>query len=141
MTISQDYPILSDGYLEQLEDRFVEAALLAREIGFKGVDIKLTHGYLGNELLGAKTRPGRYGGCLENRTRFVRNVLEKIRSTLGPEFLLASRLGVFDGVPYMVDPVTQIGKARAFPIPYPVGFGVNADNPLEPDLNEPRQVI
>ncbi|PYV86388.1 MAG: NADH:flavin oxidoreductase [Acidobacteria bacterium] len=141
VTIPQDYPILSDGYLEQLEDRFVEAARLAREIGFKGVDIKLTHGYLGNELLGAKTRPGRYGGCLENRSRFVTNVLAKIRGTLGPEFLLASRLGVFDSVPYMLDTATQIGKPRAFPIPYPFGFGVNEKNPLEPDLNEPRQVI
>ncbi len=139
--LPDDYPLLSDGYLEQLEDRFVEAAKLAREIGFKGVDIKQTHGYLGNELLGARTRPGRYGGELENRTRFVRNVLQKIRSTVGGNFLLASRLGVFDGVPYAPDATTEVGKPKPFPLPYVFGFGTNETNPLQLDLREPKKVI
>ncbi|MEW5975544.1 MAG: NADH:flavin oxidoreductase [Acidobacteriota bacterium] len=139
--IPNDYPVLSDGYLEQLEDRFLDAARLASKIGFRGVDIKLTHGYLGNELLAAKTRPGRYGGPLENRTRLARNILAKIRSELGPDFLLASRLGVYDGVPYMLDPKSQVGVPRPYPTPYLWGFGVREEDPLTPDLTEPKQVI
>lgn len=141
IALPEDYPLLSDGTIEQIEDRFVDAAMLAREIGFKGIDLKLTHGYFGNELLGARTRPGKYGGCLGNRTRFLKNVFEKIRSATGPDFLLSSRLGVFDGVPYMTDPETRLGKPRSFPVPYTCGFGVNPDNPLEPDLAEPKEVL
>jgi NADPH2 dehydrogenase len=141
ITIPSDYSVLSDGYLEQLEDRFAEAAKLAQEIGFKGVDVKLTHGYLGNELLGARSRPGRYGGSLENRTRFARNVFAKVRATVKPQFLLASRLGVFDGIAYALDPKTSEGTPRSFPTPYMSGFGVSQQNPLEPDLSEPKQVI
>jgi 2,4-dienoyl-CoA reductase-like NADH-dependent reductase (Old Yellow Enzyme family) len=141
VTLPSDYPVLSDGYLELLEDRFAEAAKLAQEVGFKGVDVKLTHGYLGNELLGARNRPGRYGGCLENRTRFARNVFTKIQAKVRQDFLLASRIGVFDGIAYELDPQTSEGRPRAFPTPYITGFGVSQQNPLEPDLSEPKEVI
>ncbi len=78
-----DYPVISDDELERLEDDYVEAARLAVQAGFRAVDIKVTHGYLLSELAGAKVREGRYGGSLENRTRFVRNVIGKIRAALG----------------------------------------------------------
>ena len=139
--IPDDYSILSDSYLEQLEDRFVEAARIAKKIGFKGVDIKLTHGYLGNELLGARTRPGKYGGSLENRSLFARNVVAKIRSELGPDFLIACRLGVYDGVPFEVDSSTGLGKPKAYPLPYDHGFGVCREDPMVPDLKEPMDLI
>ena len=78
-----DYPVISDDRLERLEDEYVEAARLAVEAGFRAIDLKATHGYLLSELLGARLRPGRYGGSLENRTRFIRNVLGKIRAAVG----------------------------------------------------------
>jgi len=56
--------LASDEYLAALEDRFVQAAMLARELGFDGVDLKMTHGYLLSELIGARTREGIYGGSL-----------------------------------------------------------------------------
>ena len=139
--IPADYPVLSDDYLEQLEDHFVEAARIAKKIGFKAVDLKLTHGYLGNELLGARTRPGKYGGSLENRSRFARNVVSKIRSECGPDLLIATRLGVHDSVPFELDSRTRCGKPRAYPLPYDYGFGVSKENPLAPDLNEPLDLI
>ena len=139
--IAPDCPVIGDGELERLEDDYVEAARLALEAGFDGIDLKVTHGYLLSELMGAKTREGRYGGPLENRTRFVRNVIGKIRAALGDRLLLCMRLGCFDGVPYLRDPETGAGVPCDFPVPYPYGFGVNPQNPLEPDLEEVKQAI
>jgi 2,4-dienoyl-CoA reductase-like NADH-dependent reductase (Old Yellow Enzyme family) len=138
---SAPWEVASDEYLAALEDSFVEAARLAREIGFDGVDIKMTHGYLLSELLSARARPGSYGGSLENRARFALNVLGKMRDRLGKHFLLASRLGVYDGVPYAVSPEDSSAVPRDCPKPYPHGFGVNPQNPLEPDLSEPLRLI
>jgi len=42
--------------------------------------VKCCHGYLLHELLGAKTRSGRYGGSFENRTRFFREAVAAVRS-------------------------------------------------------------
>jgi len=93
--VPADYPVISDDELERLEDRYVEAAKLGVAAGFRAVDIKATHGYLLSELLGARNRPGDYGGSLENRTRFIRNVIGKIRAALGRELILCMRLGVY----------------------------------------------
>jgi 2,4-dienoyl-CoA reductase-like NADH-dependent reductase (Old Yellow Enzyme family) len=78
-----DYPAIADDELERLEDDYVSAAGLALEAGFQAVDIKAVHGYLISELLGAKTRDGRYGGPLENRLRFIRNMIGKLRAAFG----------------------------------------------------------
>jgi len=92
-------PVLSDDELDVLVDDFIAAARLAYGAGFAFVDIKACHGYLGHELLGARAREGRYGGSLENRTRFMRTVIEGIRAAV-PGLLIAVRLSAFDTVPY-----------------------------------------
>ena len=60
--------IISDNELEILEDIWVKKAVLAREVGFDGVDIKSCHGYLISELLASRIREdSKYGGkSLEN---------------------------------------------------------------------------
>jgi len=136
-----DYPVISNDELERLEDDYVEAARLVLGAGFNAIDIKVTHGYLLSELMGAKTRLGCYGGPLENRTRFVRNVMGKIKAAFGNRLMFCMRLGCFDSVPYLRDPITGIGVPCAYPAPYPYGFGVNPENPLEPDLTEVKQAI
>jgi NADPH2 dehydrogenase len=133
--------LASDDYLAALEDRFVQAAALARELGFDGVDLKMTHGYLLSELIGARTREGAYGGSLENRARFTLNVAEKIRRHVGDDFLLAVRLGVYDGIPYAVGSEDSAGVPRAFPTPYNYGFGTDPNDPYCMDLSEPIQFI
>jgi len=133
--------VLDDDYLERLEDAYVTAAVRARDCGFRAIDLKLTHGYLGIELLGARTRDGRYGGNFENRTRFARNVLAKIRAAVGNDLILAVRLAVHDGIPYTMDPATGVGIPAKVEIPYPHGFGNNPNSPEEDDLTEPKQFI
>ncbi|MBQ5522874.1 MAG: flavin oxidoreductase/NADH oxidase, partial [Oscillospiraceae bacterium] len=59
---ADDSCIVTDEYLQRLEERFGVAAKLAKEAGFDAVDIKSSHGYLLAELLSGFTRPGPYGG-------------------------------------------------------------------------------
>jgi 2,4-dienoyl-CoA reductase-like NADH-dependent reductase (Old Yellow Enzyme family) len=136
-----DLPPITDDELERLEDVYVEAARLAVEAGFQAADIKATHGYLLSELLGAKTRAGSYGGPLENRLRFIRNVAGKIRAAVGDRLLLCVRLGCFDCVPYFRDPATGLGVPCDYEVPYPYGFGVDPNDPLRPDLTEVKQAL
>jgi 2,4-dienoyl-CoA reductase-like NADH-dependent reductase (Old Yellow Enzyme family) len=91
--------LLSDDDLDRLVKDFIVAAERAESAGFQFVDVKQCHGYLGHELLGARSRPGRYGGPLEHRMRFVRQVIEGIRAAT-PRLKIAVRLSVFDLVPY-----------------------------------------
>ena len=139
--IPPDQPVVSDDELERLEDRFVEAAQLAIEAGFTAVDVKATHGYLGFELLGAKTREGRYGGPLENRARFLRNIVGKIRARFGRRLTIAMRLGCYEGLPYVCDAASGMGVPMEYPLPYPYGFGVDAANPHSIDLEEVKRAV
>ncbi len=100
--IELDAPVLNDGYLEALEEKYIEAAMLARNLGFDFVDIKQCHSYLLNELLAGHDRKGTYGGDFEGRSRFVTNVFRRIHDR-APDLLLATRLNVYDGPPYSGD--------------------------------------
>jgi len=139
--VPQDYPVIADDELERLEDDYVAAARLGVEAGFRAFDIKVTHGYLLSEMTGAKTREGRYGGPLENRLRFIGNVIGKIRAALPSRPLLCMRLGCFDGVPYFRSAVNGTGVACDYPTPYPYGWGVDVNDPLREDLTEVKQAI
>ncbi len=137
---SEAVPLISDGELEDLEDRFVDAATLAQRIGFDFVDIKQCHTYLLNELLGARSRPGPYGGSFEHRTRFVRSVFTKIRGRIGDAAVLATRLNVFDGIPFVAG-VGGTGAAGLHHTPYRDAWGVDERDPTVPDWREPLQLI
>jgi 2,4-dienoyl-CoA reductase-like NADH-dependent reductase (Old Yellow Enzyme family) len=131
--------VLSDDELERLADEFIDAAGLARDAGFRFVDVKQCHGYLGHELLGARGRGGPYGGSLENRTRFLRHVVEGIRARV-PELTVVVRLSVFDTVPYRKRP-DGIGEAELSSHPS-YGFGVlDDDECLDAALEESRAVL
>jgi 2,4-dienoyl-CoA reductase-like NADH-dependent reductase (Old Yellow Enzyme family) len=129
------YPLLTDAELERLEDHYLAAARLAFKVGFQFVDVKQCHRYLLNELLASRTRPGRYGGSLENRTRFARNVIGRIRDEV-PGAVIATRINLFDGVPYRKG-TNGVGEPEPWPEPVQSCWGTNEANPLEPDLTEP----
>ncbi len=117
-----DYPVISDDELERLEDRYVEAARLAREAGFDAVDVKACHRYLVSELHASHTREGHYGGSFENRSRFFRNVVRKIRDAV-PGIAVTSRMNAYDAMAY------------------PYGFGVDREDAARPDLAEPIELV
>jgi len=121
--ITENYAAVTDNYLDRLQLKYVEAALLAREAGFDGVDIKACHRYLVSELLAARGRGGRYGGSFENRSRFALEVIGKVRAVVGDDFIVASRFNVFDAHPY------------------PYGFGVDRECEWKSDLTEPLMLV
>src|SRR5215212_1143611 len=118
--------IISDDELDRLQDRYVHATLRARDIGVDFIDIKQCHRYLLSEMLAAKTRPGKYGGSLENRTRFVRELLTRLRSE-APDLILGSRMNFFDGVPYRKNAATGVGE----PLPGATENYLDVDDAVE----------
>lgn len=137
---SEHTPLLTDDGLEHLESRFEDAASLAADIGFDFVDVKQCHTYLLNELLGARSRPGRYGGDFDGRTRFVRNVFARIRDRVGDRIALATRMNVFDGVPYVAGD-DGVGVPARHDRPYVDAWGTAGDDPTQPDLAEPLRLV
>ena len=115
--------IVSDDTLREIEECYAVITRQAMECGFDGIDIKACHRYINSELLAAHNRPGPYGGPLENRMRFYKNATDNARAAAKPGFLITSRINIYDG------------------IPFPYGFGVNAESGLTPDLSEPVTVI
>ena len=91
--------LLTDDDLDRISADYVAAARLAQRAGFAFVDVKQCHGFLGHELLSAVDRPGRYGGSLENRTRFLSGVIDGIRAA-APGLAIGVRLSIFDVVPF-----------------------------------------
>jgi len=131
--------LLSDDDLDRLVDDFVRAARLAHEAGNRFVDFKHCHGYLSHELLSARGRPGRYGGGLDNRTRFLRGVIDGIRAAV-PSLGIAVRLSVFDTVPYRKDAGGR-GVAEASSAGYESAFGLLVDEDLDSALGDARALL
>ncbi len=112
--------IASDAALRDIEAHFVHAAELAQQAGFDFVDVKMAHGYLGFELLGALDRPGPYGGSFANRSRFFREIVEGIHRA-APRLKVATRLSLFDFIPYVKN-ADGIGEPMTGE-PYAYAFG------------------
>lgn len=135
-TIDQDYPLLDDDYLRRLVDHYVAAARIAYNLGYQFVDIKQCHRYLLSELLGARNRPGPYGGSLENRTRLARDIISAIRAEV-PGLMLATRLNVYDGIPYRKKADSADGEPCPYSLPLQTGWGTSVNDPFLADLTEP----
>lgn len=113
-------PVITDDELRNLEDDFVKATRLALAAGFDAVDIKACHRYLISELLGAHNRPGEYGGGYENRTRWLKNVITKIKDAK-IDIEITTRLNAYDA------------------IPHPYGWGSDSEGGI--DLAEPKRLV
>jgi 2,4-dienoyl-CoA reductase-like NADH-dependent reductase (Old Yellow Enzyme family) len=132
--------MMSDDDMDRLVDRFVAAAKEASDAGFAFVDVKHCHGYLGHELLSARTRPGKYGGAIENRTRFVRNVTAGIRAT-APRLGVAVRLSAFDMIPHGKNEA-GVGVPEDPGGPYASAFGyLDDDAHLDAALADARELL
>lgn len=132
--------VWTDWDLDRLVGTYVTAAQLARDVGFNFVDVKACHGYLLHEFLSAHTRPGKYGGDFEGRTRLLTTIIERIKAEV-PDLGVFVRLSIFDTLPYQTS--REIGRPMDYEhlYPYRYAFGVNPEKPLEYDLTEPIRLL
>lgn len=144
--VTSDAQVFTDDEIERLIEDFIRAAQLAWDVGADFVDLKHCHGYLLHEFLGAHTRPGKFGGSFENRTRILCAIIAGIRAS-GNRIEFGVRLSCFDKVPHRPDPALSVpGKLgpgipeeHAHCLPYRYGFGVSQSDPTQIDLTETFQ--
>jgi 2,4-dienoyl-CoA reductase-like NADH-dependent reductase (Old Yellow Enzyme family) len=89
---------LTEAEILDLVERFARAARVARETGFTGAQIHAAHGYLISQFLSprANVRTDAWGGSLENRARFLMEVVKRTRATVGSDFTLSVKLNSAD---------------------------------------------
>lgn len=89
---------LSGDEVEQQIDDYVRCARLARAVGYDGVEIMGSEGYLINQFLCRRTnhREDQWGGSFDNRSRFAIEIVRRVREAVGPGFALIFRLSMID---------------------------------------------
>ena len=82
---------LTTAEVKELVQLYAQAARNALDAGFDGVELHCANGYLVNQFISAHTnrRTDEYGGPLQNRLRFLREVVQAVADVVGKE-----RLGV-----------------------------------------------
>ena len=89
----------------RLVDAYVAVARRLARCGFDGVELHGAHGYLITQFLSpwSNTREDGYGGGLEGRTRFVREIAERIRDACGESFVVGFKMPADEGVEGGID--------------------------------------
>jgi 2,4-dienoyl-CoA reductase-like NADH-dependent reductase (Old Yellow Enzyme family) len=89
---------LTPAEIHDLIDRFVAAAVVARETGFTGVQFHAAHGYLLSAFLSprANIRTDEWGGALENRARMLFEIVKRTRVALGKDYPISVKLNSAD---------------------------------------------
>ncbi len=84
--------------IAELPARFAETAKLAQTAGFGGVQIHAAHGFLLSQFLSPlfNRRKDAYGGSIENRMRLPLEVIEAVRSAVGPRMAVAVKINATD---------------------------------------------
>lgn len=92
---------LSKIEIQTIIQKFINAAVVAREAGFSGVEIHAAHGYLLNQFLSPhdNRRVDEYGGSLENRMRIIVEIYQGIRARVGADFAIALKINSSDFSP------------------------------------------
>jgi 2,4-dienoyl-CoA reductase-like NADH-dependent reductase (Old Yellow Enzyme family) len=89
---------LEDGEIVAIIGRYARTAHVAKLAGFTGVQVHGAHGYLASQFLSPRTnlRADRWGGPLENRARFLREVVRAVRREVGADFPVSVKLNSSD---------------------------------------------
>ncbi len=89
---------LTHSEILDIVDRFVNAAEIAKQTGFTGVQLHSAHGYLLSEFLSPNVnqRSDQWGGSIENRSRLLLTVIEAIRDKVGNNYPISVKLNSSD---------------------------------------------
>lgn len=87
---------LSVDDIHEIVQAWGDAALRCKEAGFDGIEFHGGHGYLIHSFISQYTnkRTDEYGGCFENRLRFVREIMEATRAKVGKDYPVCIRLSI-----------------------------------------------
>ena len=101
--------------LPAIVERFAAAARRLEECGWDGCEVTSFGGHLIEQFFDPQvnTRTDAYGGSLENRTRFGREVLEAVRAAVSDDFIVGLRMAVDQCVPGGLGPEDMIEIARS----------------------------
>jgi len=90
---------MSDRDILQIIDDYGHAAARAVEAGFDIIELHMGHGYLFSQFLcpAVNKRKDRWGGSVENRARFGRMAIQKVRECVGPSVPISVKMNVKDG--------------------------------------------
>lgn len=87
--------------IKRVQQDYVNAAKRAIESGFEWIELHFAHGYLGQSFVSKHSnhRTDEYGGSLENRGRFAREIITQVKAVIPDHIPLTARFGVleFDG--------------------------------------------
>jgi 2,4-dienoyl-CoA reductase-like NADH-dependent reductase (Old Yellow Enzyme family)/thioredoxin reductase len=99
---------LSVNEIKRIICQFIEGAVRVKKAGCDGVELHAAHGYLIQQFLSPNTnkRTDQYGGSLENRMRFLLEIIDGIRLNCGKDFPIVVRLTVDE----MYSEIGQNGK-------------------------------
>jgi 2,4-dienoyl-CoA reductase-like NADH-dependent reductase (Old Yellow Enzyme family) len=100
--------------IAEVTEAHANAARLAIESGFDAVEIHLGHNYLASSFLSPKLnrRTDDYGGTLENRARFAREIARAVRDSVGDRIAILAKLNMDDGVRggFALDEAVQVAR-------------------------------
>jgi len=106
--IREDGVVVREMTKEMMEETiswYVQTAKDAKDIGFDMIFMHFGHGWLAAEFLSPlfNKRTDEYGGSLENRAKFPRMILEKVRAAVGPDFPIDMRISAIEWVEGGID--------------------------------------
>jgi len=87
--------------IEETEETVADSIPVFKDLGFDGAEIHSCHGYFAYSFLSPRLnlRTDKYGGSFENRTRFLRNMIQKSRQRVEDDFVIGTRLTLESHVP------------------------------------------
>ena len=82
-------------------EQFGAAARIAVDAGFDAVELHFGHNYLPSSFLSPllNRRKDEYGGSIENRSRFVREIAQRVRAEVGDKIAVIAKISMDDGLP------------------------------------------
>lgn len=139
-------PAMTQADIDAVIAAYADAARNARSVGFDGIAIHGAHGYMPDAFLwnGTNVRDDRYGGDAVARTRFVVEMIQAIRSAIGPDMPIMLRFSQWkqqdytarlaetpDALAEILQPISDAGvdifdaSTRRFRIPEFEGSSLN----------------
>lgn len=100
---------LKTGEIKELVKEFGAAAKRVQLAGADGVELHSAHGYLMQQFMSPHTnhRTDEYGGCFDNRMRFITEIIAEIRRQCGPDFPIVARIAVDEFFREIGDPADE----------------------------------